>query len=304
MKYNYHAFGLNIQSEIELPELLTAKNNYTDIQIRFGKVPNKLEQCETTGFCFQIGRSAFLLKKENTANYIALDGKQVIIEKKGHALNEDIRLFLLTTVFGALFQQRDLLPLHASAVRSGDKCILFCGASGSGKSTLIRALMKKGYDLISDDVCVISENGQGHPIVHPGYPMLKLWKDALSKLDEDAASLTRVRQVVHKYFVPAQNQYHEHPLKIKNIYILRPWNQKEIQVSRINGGRKFNLLKKMTYRLKFSKALGKEGDQFKLLGLIGNRVPLAEIKRPQKPFMLDELVTLIEKNSKEEPDDE
>ena len=292
-KYQYQAFGLNIRSGIEIPEFVPAKGE-PDINIRFGRVPDSLEGPKKAGVRFQAKPDCLLLKVDNIAKYLASNGNQVIVEKSPGAEDGEIRLFLLSSVFGALLHQRGLLPLHASAIKADDKCVVFCGASGNGKSTIAKAFIKRGYDLHADDICVISVNNEGIPLVYPGYPQLKLWQDALIETGEKPASYSRVRRVLDKFAVPAKDQFNNNPLILKKIYILQLYNKSEIEISAITGMEKFNVLKNHTYRVKFIEGLEKEVSHFKTVGIIGNQVPISRVERPRKPFLLNELADLLE----------
>jgi len=63
-----------------------------------------------------------------------------------------VRLYLLGSAWGALCYQRDLLVLHASAVRVDGRAVAFCGRPGMGKSTLAAWLAESGHALVSDDL--------------------------------------------------------------------------------------------------------------------------------------------------------
>jgi hypothetical protein len=58
------------------------------------------------------------------------------------------------TVIPFIFQAKGKETLHASACRTPDGIIAFCGDSGAGKSTFAYGLAQKGYGLWSDDSLV------------------------------------------------------------------------------------------------------------------------------------------------------
>ena len=117
----------------------------------------------------------------------------------------DIPIFILGTVFGILLHQREQIVLHASAVRVNGKAVLFCGPSGAGKSTLAAALAQHGYPLVTDDFCTIALNGSGPPLVHPDGRQLKLWAQAIERLDLAQQRGERVRKSLEKFYVePAE----------------------------------------------------------------------------------------------------
>ena len=56
---------------------------------------------------------------------------------------------------GAILMQRKILPLHGSAIAIDGKAYAIVGDSGAGKSTLASAFLKRGYQLLSDDVITV-----------------------------------------------------------------------------------------------------------------------------------------------------
>ena len=49
--------------------------------------------------------------------------------------------------------------LHASVVHKSDKSFVIVGSSGSGKTTLCKLLIDAGYNLISDDIAPLNQDG-------------------------------------------------------------------------------------------------------------------------------------------------
>jgi len=293
--YCYRAFGLTIGSSIEIPELVPAEGS-PDVTVSLGKVPDFLGTPTRIGARYQTGPGQFLYRIDNIAKYLVLSGSEVIIETYPGVEDNTVRTFLLGSVFAALLHQRDMLPLHGSSIRVGDGCVIFSGLSGSGKSTTARAFIKRGYQLNADDVSVIAINRAGIPIVYPEYPRLKLWRDVLKREGEDPGHYTRVRRVLEKFSVPAGKQFNHRALPLEKIYILSPYNKKNIRISLVKGMEKFKKIKRLTYRYKFTKGLETEVFHFKTAAHVCNRVPFSLVERPLKPFLLKELTDLLEKD--------
>jgi hypothetical protein len=145
-----------------------------DVTIDFGKFPQSIENPLFSGVRFQTSGQKFLLTVDKIARYYVVDGKSITIEPFVNADMDEVRLFLLGSAFGALIHQRGLLPFHGSSLKIGNSAIILSGLSGAGKSTLAAAFRQKGYQILSDDVSVISFLNDQIPIVHPGYPQMKL----------------------------------------------------------------------------------------------------------------------------------
>ena len=199
----YHAFGLNIDSELLLPDMPKISGT-TDVVIQYGPVPEAIPDASLVGVRYQATPRAFLLRVDGIASYYVKNGRAIIIEPENGVAEEEIRLFLLGSVMGGLLYQRGILPLHASAVEVDGGAVLFMGPSSIGKSTLAGGFQEKGYPLLADDVCGANLNGHKIAQVAPGFPWLKLWGDALKRFKRDESGLSRVRlnPDFDKFFVP------------------------------------------------------------------------------------------------------
>ena len=65
------------------------------------------------------------------------------------------------------------------------------GHSGSGKSTLAAWFHQQRCRIIADDVCVVRFGDEGRPLVSPGLPRLRLWREALNHFGRDVAAYER-----------------------------------------------------------------------------------------------------------------
>jgi hypothetical protein len=63
--------------------------------------------------------------------------------------------------------------LHAGAVSQGDEAIAFVSGTGGGKTSLAAELLRRGAELLSDDVLAMSYE-DGHVLVHPAPPVMNL----------------------------------------------------------------------------------------------------------------------------------
>lgn len=288
----YQAFGLTIGSEMEIPEFM-AGQGLPEVSIRLDRVPENLEDAARTGVRFQAKPGHFWLKKDRVAKYLVSGGDRVTVDIFPGARDQEVRLYLLGSVFGALLHQRGLLPLHASGIDTGGRCVLFCGGSGTGKSTIASALVKQGYHLHTDDLAVIGRDASGRPVVWPGYPQLKLWEDVMRRMGDDPDALPRVRQAWKKYAVPAPRNFHGLPLPVHTIYILVPDNGRTISSNRLEGIAKFRALTAQTYRFSFVEGLDTTAAHFRLAHLVARSTPLQLLRRPREPFLLDELTAFL-----------
>lgn len=290
--FTYKAFGLTIQSAFECPELMVGTGN-PDVTIDFGMVPQFIENSLFSGVRFQTSGQEFLLTVDKVARYQVVEGKSITIEPFVNADMEEVRLFLLGSAFGALIHQRGLLPFHGSSLKIGDSAVILSGLSGAGKSTLAAAFRQKGYQILSDDVSVISFLNDQIPIVHPGYPQMKLWNDSIQKLGDDPSRYNRIRKQIEKHKISIKNSFWEQPLPLSKIFIINSSNLGDLKVESIKGVEKFSLLKTHTYRFNFVAGSQMQANHFKSFELIAKRIDVFRLIRPTGKFIFDELINLI-----------
>jgi hypothetical protein len=293
--FKYRAFGVNIVSEFPLPELITSEGK-EDVRIISGTVPQRIENPKTEGICYQAAPGIFLLNIKDVARYLVTNGSEIVIEPYPDAAEEDIRLFLLGSSFGALLHQRGYLPFHGSVINIKGKAIIFSGVSGSGKSTLAGAFQKRGYPVLSDDVANISLDTAQLPVVHPSYPQIKLWKDSLLKLGEEPDLHKRVRKKLDKYGVHFKAGYFNESLPLAAIYILIAQNSGKDEIDTITGIEKFNALRKNTYRFTYLAGLDLSEQHFLTCTKIAPFILVKRITRVNASFSLDNFTDIIERD--------
>lgn len=219
--HSYRICGLSVASDIYLPGLIAGVPDCPpQVTIRRGEVPEALHEPTQVGPTWQIAGKQFLLDVPNVARFLLNNGNQIVFAPETEASSEDVPIFILGTVFGILLHQREQIVLHASAVEVNGKAIAFCGSSGAGKSTLAAALVQRGYRLITDDVCAITWSIDAEPIVHSDGRQLKLWAQAIEKLELSNIQREPVRGCLEKFYVEPKQVMTE-PLPLAAVYVLR-----------------------------------------------------------------------------------
>ena len=173
LRYYYKAFGLVFESDLLLPELLSIPAIIPDVKIRRGAV----YATQLTG-----GFKKLYLPIRGVSCFLIQNGNEIIYQKEKEGHEDSLRLFLLGSAMGALLQQRGLIVLHGNALSwNGEDCSIVVGDAGAGKSTLAAQSLRKGAQVLTDDVSAISLNAKGQILVMPAYPQLKLWQNAIDR---------------------------------------------------------------------------------------------------------------------------
>ena len=154
--------------------------------------------------CFATS-TQYLLRIHGIGRYLVSNGREIVVSPEAGALPLDVRAYLLGTLFVVLCQQRELLPLHASAVSDGKGVVAFLARSGQGKSSLAAHLAQRGFHVLADDVCLIDSSQAHEAMVIPTAPWLKLWRNSLQNLGWQAEGLERVFSEDDKYRLPLES---------------------------------------------------------------------------------------------------
>lgn len=291
----YRAFGLTIGSRLPLPELLQGEGE-PEIGIAPGGVASELADAVRKGVRFQVGPGSLWLKVDRVARYLARGGAEIVVDRATGASDDSVRLFLLGSVLAALLHQRGMLPLSASAVATEGGAAVFLGLSGVGKSTLAAGLHKRGYRVLTDDLCAISFR-DGQPMVWPGSPQLKLWPNVLERLGVDPGPLRRLRPELDKRALPLGASFALEPLPVHRIYILRRSTlATNARIEPVQGQATAGVVGIHTYGSQFVEGLGSEMSYFENLAMLVAADPIQAITRPTRHFALDEMMDLVEED--------
>ncbi len=293
--HRYSLYGLRIDSFLPCPGL-AAGGGPAEVEIRRGEVGDQLPGATGKGVLYQTAPGRFRLAIDGVAGYLVTGGREIVVEPAAGADEASVRVFLLGSAMGALLHQRGLLPLHASAIEHGGRAIAFAGHSGQGKSTLAAAFHRAGYRVLADDVCAVRVEDGGPPMVYPAYPELKLWADAIDKLEIDPEGLARARPQLEKSCLPTGEALAQQPLPISRLYLLSTTNTDELELRPIDGMAKLEALSRHTYRRRFLDGLGGKQDHFKLCVAVSRHARVTRVVRPRGGFRPEPLRKLVEED--------
>lgn len=285
--FYYHAFGLDISSEIELPGILQAvDHDRIDVEIVKGKIylPSHGESSNYIIFDKQV-----LIWWEGIGRVKIIDGKQIIVDGDENQIIPS----LLGPVMSILLHQRGFLVLHASAVKVENFAVAFLGYRGIGKSTTAIHLHMKGYPLVADDILAIKFDENGKPIVYPGYFHVRLSDESYSNIKHYTEIITPIRTLAGKFFCDASHGFSPEPVNLKAIFILD--KSEEININSLNyQNNLLDLLRHSTVRYAFRD--NEQADNLIKCGKLINNVSIKVLKVNHSFEDVSTLINLIEED--------
>jgi hypothetical protein len=294
--FAYIGFGMDIVSEIRLPELTRVGflSKSPDVRIEINDLTRDWYKFDSeTRKKFVVEKGKVMFEVPNTAVFLITEGQKIVVSPMIEAEEDKIRLYILGTCMGAILIQKRILPLHGSALAINGKAYAFIGDSGAGKSTLAAALIKKGYAFMSDDVIPVSLSKENVPFVTSTYPQQKLWQQSLNHFGIDTDQFRSLFERETKFVVPVNANFSSEPLQLAGVFELVISNDEDVIIEKIEGLERFRTLYNHTFRNFLISRLGLEDWHFLESARILNQINVYKLQRIQQGFTVNHLVDLI-----------
>ena len=300
--YSYRACGLNIESDLRLPELDIGheprfSSGGADVVIRFDRLERFSHLARQQARHIRPTPEGIHLFWRDTGAFLVRDGREIVVDPIPGVREPLLRLFLLGTTMAMLLHQRgEVVVLHGSVVAGAGQAVAFLGNKGAGKSTLAAAMHARGHDLLSDDILAIDVRGESVMAV-PSFPHLKLWPDSATSIGYAPEDMPRLRPELEKRGYHPSTGFVTMPMPLKQIYVLDVAAE---LAEKIMSSRDASLaLMQNWYGARFGaevlRTLGLSA-HFRQCAELASRVQVCYLQRPLDFNALDDLVRLVEDN--------
>lgn len=292
--YYYKVYGINLKSEIELPELYRVEHmDQFDLFVSVGHINDELEMSskhrnwQLNNEWLQFHFSGVIKCQVNRS------GSEIILE----SLSDDafqVRSFLYSRALSTVLFCRGYYLLHGACVEMNGKAYGFIGESGVGKSTLTMGLMQKGYKVLSDDVVALKLN-EGKFWAYPGFKRMRLTHNTFTKMNLSTDAFESIKHYPSKMDFKGDFSLAKHALPLTHLCKLSPLDNNGLCLKDIRGLDKFNCIDEGRYRKVIEALVFNDSD------FVTRRVDLAShlifknLERPSTRFCLDEMIELIER---------
>jgi len=213
MKNKYNLYGLRICSDFDLPEVLgsvaanAGDEGVCDISIERGSAPKDLKNSRVYGGFMHVVKDRCLYRFPDIASFLVEEGTRILVDPCPRVDPTEMRAFLFGSVMGTALHQRGLVPFHVSAVETPRGVVAFTGDAGAGKSTMAGEINHlTGWPIVTDDVAVLREV-ENEIVLSAGLGRLKLWKDAVLRLELDHRDYDRDSYREDKFHVVSEELF-------------------------------------------------------------------------------------------------
>lgn len=181
---DYDLFGLHFRTAIPIPGVEPSAAlpvGRPPICIDFGPVPLSIAAPSYKDSAVQVTGDEYLFHYPGLVRLYVQGGERIVVEAAPNA--DPVRLWTITLGVGASIAgfRRGHVPIHASAILTPKGCMAFAGQSGAGKSTTAAWLIRLGYQLHADDLCLADLSGDD-VVVGRGIQELRLWDESIQAL--------------------------------------------------------------------------------------------------------------------------
>jgi len=291
---HYQISGLKVATEVLLPgaiPLLSAPEA-VDVRVDLRAVPERIASPIAQGPGWAVSAHQFLLDLPGVGRILAADGETLHLDVPPGGDPDDAMPFLMGTGFGALLYQRGGMILHAATVEHDGSCISICAPSGFGKSTLAGALCRMGCRVVCDDVSAVTldpNDAHERPLVHPDGRCLKLFDEAINRLDLRNRRQQAVRSNIGKFYVDPPAALCS-PCALAAIYVLR--DEKPHQpagIERQTTLQAAQILLDQSYRRRLALVMFRQDGRLSAINeAVLRRVPVFQLTRPRDLDRLEE----------------
>ena len=303
----YTAYGLEIASELALPELTRTdasgrpvaaaacgNGHNPDVVVRLGPVSGGSYPIAAATPLRWARAGDICLSYDGVATYHVTGGSELVIDTHSGADEAVVRLFLLGPVLAVLLHQRGLLVLHASCVSVGDLAVAFVGEKGEGKSTMAAALHARGDPLVADDYVAVDLTDPTRPTVQPGYPQLRLAPEVAEHLGARPDKLPRLHPDFEKRARRIEGPFGLGPVPLARVFVLETGDRESIEPLRAQ--QRFIELVRHSYLAPLLRDTGESSAHFRQVAALAGSTPILRLQRRRQLERLVSIAALISRN--------
>ena len=225
---------------------------------------------------------------------VSADGRRIACRELNGASPGAFQTYLLGQVLSFALLKHGIEPLHSTTMVINGEAVAFLGDSGYGKSSLGAAFLRVGYQLLTDDLLVLKEEGDQF-MASPGPPRIKLFPEVARCLLGEQVTGTPMNNETSKLVIPLgkdETVLPQSAFPLRAIYVLVPprasSRSHKITIRRLSPQRAFLALLKNTFNTVIVEP-ERLKRQFVLASRLNEDVPVKSLSFPRTLARLPEV---------------
>ena len=285
----YWAYGIRIHAEIVCPELPPHPQpiGNPDVTIRLLPSVDRVAENLENGY-FEVRPGVFRLAVTGVAQYLVEEGNRISVEPVTGAAPKKFACFCWVRPWARFFISVGCFRFMEDAVETSRGAMIFVGEQGVGKSTLAAQFHRKGYRLLSDDVCAVAMSPEGLRVL-PALAQFRLCADAFERLGTPETA----RFDVDKFVVPMGEGYCTDPAPLRAIHILGVHGSEVPHFEVLRGFDRVQRLLENLYRPQYLKGQSTQSDLMRMAGQIAQQATIAAVTRRRDTEAIEGMVAFL-----------
>jgi hypothetical protein len=289
--YSYIAYGMGIQCDIPLPDLIE-QEAAADVVMRLAK-PEPLEPISPgTRLCLQFKANDAYFYHHKMGHGRVRHGREIIGEPMQGSDMKMLGGLAQGLGISILLHQRGYVTLHASCVNLSSGAVAFLGDSTAGKSFTAAALCSRGHAVVADDVTVVDVDGLV-PSVYPGFPGLKLLPDAAKHFGCSVEESEGIDPLEEKVTWRFSEEFPQHPVPLRRLYVLG--DGPSVRIESLSRHRAVFELVRYSYWIRLMHD-ARPSSYFLQCARLSEGVPVLRLIRPRSAAAMPEVIRLVEED--------
>jgi hypothetical protein len=261
-----------------------------DVQVRFQAVPHAIPGPDVQlGPRVDAGPGQWLRRLGRDTRITARSGSEIVVDSPAPAVDPFLEAWVTGPATAAILYQRDLAPLHASAVALPDGAAAFLANSGTGKSSLAAQLVLEGARLVADDMLVVRQTAGGAEAV-PGARGIRLGPGGRRRFSP-LGQVEPLEWPDHKRIVELPDTIARAPLPLRAMFLLECGDS--LALTPLRGAEMLGVLRGLVQRPRLVRPLGVESVVFAQLGQLARTVPAFRLARRRDHWAVPEWARLV-----------
>lgn len=303
--FQYGVYGIALRSEFALTLPRFSGGAFAEIELRYGTPAlfaeaiagsELIERADWYHYAHLADGSSYACWSGLGEFLVSAAGDRIDCMRAPEAAMESFQVYLLGQALSFALVKSGAEPLHATAIEWGGEAIALLGDSGFGKSTLAASFIAAGCRLLTDDLLLVRQTGEGM-CAFPGPSRIKLFPDSAERFLGPAVKGVPMNATTSKHVIPLEAARRcRTPVPLRALYVLTApeamRGKRRVRIESLTVREAFFELVRGTFNRYIDDAARLQR-QFAETTMLLNAVPVRKLSYPRSLARLPDVRELI-----------